>query len=154
MLHALSSAITELIARFLGLRGAYLLSGLRELLDDGQTSLVLSDAEDAYTDIQKLMRPGAVSHDPPPSVTGALLGGPILGSQGHGRQYRYPKVTLEPDKQAGRLPRMTAGGRGWSLWSQRRSLPSYISDRSAVPLKAWTLRLADLGCPCFSLAAM
>jgi hypothetical protein len=44
VLHALSSAITELIARFLGLRGAYLLSGL---LDDGQTSLVLSDAEDA-----------------------------------------------------------------------------------------------------------
>ena len=32
----------------------------------------------------------------------------------------------------------------------------FINDEwaSAVPLKAWTLRLADLGCPCFSLAAM
>jgi hypothetical protein len=36
---ALSSVFTELIARFLGLRGAYLLRGLRELLDGtgGQT---------------------------------------------------------------------------------------------------------------------
>ena len=30
---ALSSVFTEMIARFLGLRGAYLLRGLRELLD-------------------------------------------------------------------------------------------------------------------------
>ena len=29
----LSSVITEMVARFLGLRGAYLLLGLRELLD-------------------------------------------------------------------------------------------------------------------------
>jgi hypothetical protein len=127
---ALSSAITELIARFLGLRGAYLLSGLRELLDDGQASLVLSDSGHAYTEMQKLMRPGAVPSDPPPSVTGALLGGPILGSQGMVGNIADRKITLEPDKQTGRLPRMTAGGRGWNLWSQRRSLPSYISDRS------------------------
>ena len=32
---ALASFVTELIARLLGLRGAYLLSGLRELVDDG-----------------------------------------------------------------------------------------------------------------------
>ena len=36
---ALSSVFTELVSRFLGLRGAFLLSGLRELLDGtgGQT---------------------------------------------------------------------------------------------------------------------
>ena len=32
---ALASMITELVSRFLGLRGAYLLAGLRELLDSG-----------------------------------------------------------------------------------------------------------------------
>ena len=31
---ALGSVVTEMIARFLGLRGVYLLTGLRELLDD------------------------------------------------------------------------------------------------------------------------
>jgi hypothetical protein len=31
---AISTVLTELISRFLGLRGAYLLRGLRELLDD------------------------------------------------------------------------------------------------------------------------
>ncbi len=30
---ALASAVTELISRWLGLRGAYLLTGLRELVD-------------------------------------------------------------------------------------------------------------------------
>jgi len=41
---ALASVITEMIARFLGLRGAYLLAGLRELVDDPGKSVVLDNA--------------------------------------------------------------------------------------------------------------
>src|SRR5262245_52437827 len=59
---ALSSVFTELIARFLGLRGEYLLRGLRELLDgaDGQTAL--SDAIRNYEEMKGLVEgpaPGA-----------------------------------------------------------------------------------------------
>ena len=40
------------------------------------------------------------------------------------------KITLEPDGKAGGLPKMTADRAAGRLWSQRRSLPSYISSRS------------------------
>ena len=42
---AISSVATELIARILGLRGAYLLLGLRELLDSQDTTVDLGDAK-------------------------------------------------------------------------------------------------------------
>ena len=45
---ALASVATELIARLIGLRGAYLLSGLRELLDGGEASMDLGQAEQDY----------------------------------------------------------------------------------------------------------
>ena len=61
---ALSSVFTELIARFLGLRGAYLLSGLRELLDGtgGQTpgtgsQTALKDSIKNYEAMKDLMQP-------------------------------------------------------------------------------------------------
>ena len=61
---ALSSVFTELIARFLGLRGAFLLSGLRELLDGtgGQTpatgsQTALKDAIKNYDAMKGLMQP-------------------------------------------------------------------------------------------------
>ena len=63
---ALSSVFTELIARFLGLRGAFLLSGLRELLDGtgGQTpgtggQTALKDAIKNYDAMKDLMQPPA-----------------------------------------------------------------------------------------------
>jgi hypothetical protein len=40
------------------------------------------------------------------------------------------KLALAPAGKAGRLPKMTAGGKAGGLWSLRRSLPSYISSRS------------------------
>ena len=49
---ALASLLTELIARFLGLRGAYLLSGLRELVDGGDTPTALTDVQKDYGDMQ------------------------------------------------------------------------------------------------------
>jgi hypothetical protein len=45
---ALSSGATELISRFLGLRGTYLLGGLRELLDTERVRTDLTRAEKDY----------------------------------------------------------------------------------------------------------
>ena len=136
---ALSSAVTELIARFLGLRGAYLLTGLRELVDSGDTKTVLSSAADDFQALKDIMSGG--KNVAAPSVTGALLGSPILGSQGMTGQISGRSLTLTPPatpsppgtaaKKASSLPKVTtAGGRPWSLWGQLRSLPSYISSKS------------------------
>ena len=129
---ALSSAVTELIARLLGLRGAYLLTGLRELVDGGNVTTDLGRAETAYRDMQDMVRTGQAPADPAqvPSATGALLGGPILSSQGMAGQISSRKLTLEPAAKEGRLPKMTADRQAGSLWGQRRSLPSYISAKS------------------------
>jgi hypothetical protein len=151
---ALASFVTELISRLLGLRGAYLLSGLRELVDDGVTGTDLTNVAGDYKAIRDLMQhtsPAATaatqmptvplpaaqqpSGQPPAernaSLTAALLGGPVLSSQGVAGQLSSRKLTLGPTKSTGRLPKMTAEqttiGR---LWSQRRSLPSYISSKS------------------------
>jgi len=64
---ALASVITELISRFLGLRAAYLLGGLRELLDgDGQegqaAGTALQDAMANYKAVKGLMQ------GPPPAA--------------------------------------------------------------------------------------
>lgn len=144
---ALASVVTELIARLIGLRGAYLLYGLRELLDSGETSTDVGKAETDYTDMKSLMGKGAAPPAAPPpaaappaappaapepSATGAVLGGAILSSQGMAGQISSRKLTLGPTKRTGSLPRMKADktdGAG-GLWRQRRSLPSYISGTS------------------------
>jgi hypothetical protein len=79
---AISSVITEMIARLIGLRGAYLLLGLRELLDSKGTSIDLSGAEEDYKNARKIMARNRDASKPPPSATGAILGSPILRSQG------------------------------------------------------------------------
>jgi hypothetical protein len=155
---ALASAVTELIARLIGLRGGYLLTGMRELVDGKGAETDLANAKTDYQHMQDLIRgtaardqpldaapptapPGSATRAqppaPPPSATGALLGSPILSSQGMTGQISSRKITVEPGAKAGGLAKMTAGppvGRPWSrrrnLWSQRRSLPSYISARS------------------------
>jgi hypothetical protein len=66
---ALSSVFTELISRFLGLRGAFLLRGLRELLDSGKMTTDLDKAEGDYTAWQKIMT-GNSAGEPPPGGTG------------------------------------------------------------------------------------
>jgi hypothetical protein len=137
---ALASMATELIARLIGLRGAYLLSGLRELLDGGEASTDLGQAEQDYKNMQEIIGRGMETPaEPPPappapaetpSATSALLGGPILRNQGMAGQITSRKLTLAATAQTGRLPKMTADRKAGSLWSQRRSLPSYISSRS------------------------
>ena len=127
---ALASVFTEAAARLAGLRGAYLLTGLRELVDSGvEKSTDLTDIEGDYRNMQDLMR-GSQPPSPPPSATGALLGGPILNNQGVVGQMASRKLTLGPTTKTGRLPKMTATGEAGRLWAQRRSLPAYISGDS------------------------
>ena len=178
---AIASLVTELIARLIGLRGAYLLSGLRELVDGGGTETNLANMADDYDTMQNLIRnspkpdakptgarpseaesaaaPPSDTEPPHPSVTSALLGGPILGNQGVAGQLDSRSLELYPSREKGRLPKMQPApkakaqsgqqaGAGpdkkaqglWSkvkslpsyigLWRQLRSLPSYISARS------------------------
>ena len=150
---ALSSVFTELIARFLGLRGAYLLGGLRELLDGtgGQTAetgsqTALKDAIKNYEAMRTLvkrpapatgalatpaaaLKPAEAPAASTNSATGALLGSPILRSQGMIGQITSRDLTLQPGKR-GRPPRMTTSTGKRLLWRDRRSLPAYISARS------------------------
>src|SRR5215472_1640729 len=150
---ALASLLTELIARFLGLRGAYLLSGIRELVDGGKTPTALTNVQKDYHDIQTLIKnsspseaekapddPASAADQVPagqapagkgpagPSVTGALLGGPILGNQGVAGQLSTRKLTLGKTTGTGSLPTITP--ESGSKLPQLRSLPSYISARS------------------------
>jgi hypothetical protein len=147
---AISSAVTEAIARFLGLRGAYLLTGLRELVDNGSKAVDLGQADAAYQTMRRLAdnavgSPAAPAAADMPSMAAALLGGPILSTQGMTGQITSRKITIPQTAtaaangtvtplagaQATRLPqmKMTDGGRS-SLWSDCRSLPAYISSRS------------------------
>jgi hypothetical protein len=144
---ALSSAITELIARFLGLRGAYLLQGLSELLDTGQVTTALGNAPAEYaamTDFMTKKMSGNPPVEEPQSATGALLGSPILKSQGMVGQISGRDLTLTPANPApaaapagsaarpAALPVISSQGRGRLLSRARqlRSLPSYISGSS------------------------
>jgi hypothetical protein len=52
---ALASAATEAVARLCGLRGAFLLRGLRELLDGSQASADLGPAEESYLRVKGLI---------------------------------------------------------------------------------------------------
>jgi hypothetical protein len=136
---ALVSVITELFASLQGLRGAYLLRGLRELLDGTGGRTALGDAISNYDEVKSLVAgraPGVTStdaaapHEPATrSATGALLGSPILRSQGMVGDISSRKLAVGPSKP-GRSPRVTATGGALSSWRDRRSLPSYISARS------------------------
>jgi hypothetical protein len=136
----LSSVVTELIARFLGLRGAYLLRGLRELLDGdqaGETHLARADQE--YASAVQIIANGLATTTPAdqqpavaiaaPTATGVLLGGPVLGGHGMtGRISSRTQLTLSSSTRTGRpAPLQASGDR---LLGQRRSLPAYISAGS------------------------
>ena len=142
---ALASVVTEMIARLLGLRGAYLLTGLRELLDDGGTVTDLSKAQANYHAVRDMMLGGPVSPSPvlsatpatpaPPampevSATGALLGSPTLSNQGMTGQISSRLLAIAPARAPGGLPKVTSPLGPVGAWRQRRSLPSYIPARS------------------------
>ncbi|MGD0241069.1 MAG: hypothetical protein ABSB59_12170 [Streptosporangiaceae bacterium] len=167
----LASVITELVARFLGLRGAFLLAGLRELLDSDGTSVVLRNAQADFASARTMVTGVASPADPAaggaaggaagtpaePSATGAVLGSPILSSQGMTGNISSRHLTVTGMKVKATNPRATNPGAtnpgatngaaasaagsgepaaaqkktGWlGTLSMRRSLPSYISSRS------------------------
>src|SRR5215471_19189764 len=94
---ALASVFTEAVARLVGLRGAYLLTGLRELVDNGTGDTDLAKVESAYKYMQDTMR-GSPPPSPLPSATGALLGGPILSNQKCGRPDVQPQTHARADQ--------------------------------------------------------
>ena len=63
-------------------------------------------------------------------MTGALLGGPILGNQGVAGQLSSRKLTLAETTGTGRLPKITPAPNSGRKRPQLRSLPAYISARS------------------------
>ena len=117
---ALASVFTEVVSRFIGLRGAYLLTGLRELVDGHGVSTDLGKAQDDYQAMRDLVKkgPAALAGKPVPSVTGALLGSPILSSQGMVGQIQNRSLTIEPAKR-GSLHKMTADRRKRTAHQQK-----------------------------------
>ena len=164
---ALASVITELISRFLGLRGAYLLKGLRELLDGTGVETVVNEADRDYDAMRGLVTgsipagtdvvpvapppPAADATHPAPgtpsptttldastkpagpvqmramSATGALLGSPILRSQGMTGDISNRDLVLKASRFG---PGVTGGSWRKPRLGARRRLPSYISAKS------------------------
>jgi hypothetical protein len=164
---ALASVITELISRFLGLRGAYLLKGLRELLDGTGVEAVVNEADRDYdamrglvtgsipagTDVKIPVGPPPPTADATPpapgtsspttpdastkparpvqmramSATGALLGSPILRSQGMTGDIFDRDLVLKASRFG---PGVTGGSWRKPRLGARRGLPSYISAKS------------------------
>jgi hypothetical protein len=122
---ALASVATELISRFLGLRGAYLLGGLRELLDSEQVGTDLTRAEKDY-DAWKNIVTGTSTEEKPQSATGAVLGSPILRSQGMVGDITSRKLLVQASKP-GRPSVRNVEPKKHAPLSDLRSLPAYIS---------------------------
>ena len=145
---AISSVATELIARFLGLRGAYLLLGLRELVDSNSTPVDLRDAAADFRNLRTLMngapavppagaatraaaqRQAAQGQAAPKSATGALLGSPVLGNQGMSGQITTRPLKLDSAGNAKNKPAPLPKSTWRDTRSLRRSLPAYIPARS------------------------
>src|SRR5215469_6537808 len=128
---ALASVATELISRLLGLRGPYLLSGLRELLACGQVEADRVKATDDY-DAWKSIVAGTSTGKEPQSATGAVLGSPVLRSQGMVGDITDRKLLVQasnpgrPSKLGRPSVRQNVSKKPASL-SDLRSLPAYIS---------------------------
>jgi hypothetical protein len=125
---ALASVITELISRFLGLRGAYLLGGLRELLDSDQVGTDLTKVEQDYTAWKGIVS-GTPTGEDPQSATGVVLGSPILRSQGMVGNITSRNLFVQASKP-GRPDVRNAKTMKRASGSDLRSLPAYLSPRS------------------------
>jgi hypothetical protein len=129
----LASAGTELIARLLGLRGMYLLRGLRALVDGDGSETGLTTAQSDYRALSVLVRQGetgdatvsaVVLRQQSVTVTAALFGGPILRSQGIVGKISSRDATRQPARRIDRLARWLGAWR--RPWRERRNLPIYI----------------------------
>jgi len=141
---ALSSAVTEGVARFCGLRGEFLLRGLCELLDGRKDPIKLDSPEDSYAKVSGLIKAkvsGLIkeptgSSSAVPSATSALLGGPNLRNRGAASL----GMSLQPPGRSGGLPELAVRP-PWERWRWCRSLPSYI------PAKSFAEAVVDLVVP-------
>ena len=122
---ALASVATELISRFLGLRGAYLLGGLRELLDGEQVGTDLTQAGKDYAAWKNIVT--GTSTETPQSATGAVLGSPILRSQGMIGDITSRKLLVQASKPGRPSVRNNIEPKKRAPRSDLRSLPAYIS---------------------------
>jgi hypothetical protein len=102
---ALVSVLTELIARFIGLRGEYLLRGIRSLVD-GKSHFELR-----FRDLLRRQPPADAGGRPPAMVT---------------RIMTHPLIEVNADKA--QMPDYAGNTKLTS--KQRRKLPSYLSGRS------------------------
>jgi hypothetical protein len=132
---ALSSAVTEGVARFCGLRGEFLLRGLCELLDGRKKPIKLDSPEESYAEVSGLIKEPAGSSSAVPSATSALLGGPNLRNRGMASL----GMSLQPPSRSEGLPELAV--RPPERWRQCRSLPSYI------PAKSFAEAVVDLLVP-------
>jgi hypothetical protein len=130
---ALASVATELISRFLGLRGAYLLGGLRELLDSEQVGTDLTRAKEDYDAWKNIVTrtsaenvTGTSTEKMPQSATGAVLGSPILRSQGMVGDITSRKLLVQASKP-GRPSVRNIDPKKRAPLGDLRSLPAYIS---------------------------
>jgi hypothetical protein len=114
---ALTSALTEAVARFLGLRGDFLLRGIRALVDgqvDGPPKREeVAQIEPATPPATPTARGATATGQPdsePPSLMDDLLRNALFASQG----------------QQGLMPSNSA----MLSWKQKRRLPGYLSSRT------------------------
>ena len=98
---AIASVATELVARLFGLRGAYLLLGLRELLDSQDTTVSLGDAEGDFEKARTLINTEAKKLQPGATVTRAAPAlGPHPAGAVHGGAARPVELVAVQDEQA------------------------------------------------------
>ena len=123
---AISSVATELIARLLGLRGAYLLLGLRELVDSNGTPVNLGDAADDFRNLRTLMN-GAPTPPPAGAATRAAAPGqPAPGQPAPGQPAPGQPAPGQP------APKSATGALLGSPILRNQGMPGQIITR---PLK-------------------
>jgi hypothetical protein len=129
----LASVGTELIARLLGLRGVYLLRGLRALLDGDGAETDLTTAQSDYDALSVLVRQGQIGDATAGAValrrqsvtaTAALFGGPIFRSRGIAGKTSSPDAARQPARHIDRLARWLGAWR--QRWREYRNRPTYI----------------------------
>lgn len=145
----LSSVVTEFVARLSGLRARYLLQGLRELLDQKDavatylplvqgdyvwarqlvTGQPVEESERPKLEAAKEEAERAKGASAKPSITGALLGSPVLDNQGLSGTVAISKLRIEPNSEKPRDLNRISGPSG-EKWAELRRLPSYIPSRS------------------------
>ena len=138
---ALSSAVTELIARFIGLRGAYLLSGLHELVDSGNQILDLTRVKTDYTDMRAMIQarmqtPEAPSTDGARAAPGSTAQGDTPTATGQAQEETTPASTTTQAPPASstapaQAPPATAALHGGPILSSQ-GMAGQISDRNLM----------------------